>query len=494
MVCRRELGETTAKQEEARTRKAWLAAFVGASLIACWLAWPSSERPEKKQLAVVLQTNVAMPGSELGPDGKPPTAAPANAPPSPPANAPLQPLEADPKGNPMPYAALGVDNGTKDILRAAELGNGTAVRRLIRDEGVSIDFARPSAPDKTPLVAMIAALHPDLALWTIREGADLERGKPLAAAARYGLSDVVAAMLERGVKPDSQLDESTKATPLLWAASRADTATMKLLIERGADVNAKSARGITPIDYAAHARDGDPAHAVQLLLDHGATASLRALETYNVEVVRYLLLQGVNPDQRYDTQETVLVSATAQACGYHDNSSRARRKMELLLELGADPQPALTWLQKHGQGSECRRSRELVEAAARKPRPAAHEVKDENGNTQLHFAAGTCEVGLVRALIKKGLDVNAMSQGPGDLAHGYPTTSTPLHVAAGMCCPDVAALLVMKGANVNAKDGDNRTPGEVACTKRALGEGMPFDRDKDSAAMRTLFGGAVREL
>lgn len=40
-------------------------------------------------------------------------------------------------------------------------------------------------------------------------------------------------------------------TPIMWASRQNDTSILKLLIERGADVNAKDDKGFTALHFAA---------------------------------------------------------------------------------------------------------------------------------------------------------------------------------------------------------------------------------------------------
>jgi ankyrin repeat protein len=59
------------------------------------------------------------------------------------------------------------------------------------------------------------------------------------------------------------------------AAARGDLAAAKLLLERGADVNAIDHRGYTPLIFAAH-YDGDAVELVRLLLSRGADIDAKA--------------------------------------------------------------------------------------------------------------------------------------------------------------------------------------------------------------------------
>ena len=104
----------------------------------------------------------------------------------------------------------------------------------------------------------------------------------------------------------SLLDSKTSATaaddrgitPLMYAAELGSLDAMRLLIDRGADVNAQNAFGSTALMWSA----SDPAK-VRLLLDHGAQVNttarsgrsaliIAAFTNPSAEVVRLLLAKG----------------------------------------------------------------------------------------------------------------------------------------------------------------------------------------------------------
>src|ERR1035441_9784815 len=122
----------------------------------------------------------------------------------------------------------------------------------------------------------------------------------LMHAAALGSPEAVKLLLDNGADPNAKND--LEATALILGAGNAEKA--RLLVEKGADVNAHSKLGRTPLMIAASC-DGC-AGTVKLLLDQGAdpkaadkqgkTALHEAAEADNSESVRLLLAKGAGAD------------------------------------------------------------------------------------------------------------------------------------------------------------------------------------------------------
>ena len=96
---------------------------------------------------------------------------------------------------------------------------------------------------------------------------------PLHYAASLDNTEAVYRLLEAGVKPDI-LATGSLTTPLHWAADKGAEDSLRLLIGKGADVNAKAKNGFTPLHFAAKA--ADPGLS-KYLIDAGA--SINALDS-----------------------------------------------------------------------------------------------------------------------------------------------------------------------------------------------------------------------
>jgi ankyrin repeat protein len=262
-----------------------------------------------------------------------------------------------------------------------------------------------------------------------------EKANNLFAAIRAGKREAVSAMLEDAAL--AGVVDGRGSTPLMHAALLADAQMVRLLVERGADVNAANSQGLTALMLAA----GD-ADKVRLLLAKGAKADARSLvgrtplliaATYanNIDVVRQLVQGGASITSQDVLRETVLTSASKRGDA---------QLVQMLIEAGADVyaggRPPLAWAAEEGNAATiaC-----LLEHGAGKNR--------DNLNAALVVATMRGPVDPVRVLLEHGADPNACCpMGPfGRL--------TPLMGAAysASSSPEVINLLLEKGADAKAK-------------------------------------------
>ena len=327
-------------------------------------------------------------------------------------------------------------------------------------------------------------------------------GTPLMIAARQGNVAAVRSLLAHGA--DANATEGAQGqTALMWAVARRHPEVVRVLLDAGADLHArtKSSRrhvllccqkslgktegtmwveqgGFTPLLFAA--RHGDAASAARLLaagapIDGtaavGTTPLIVAAEHGFHEVAALLLEKGADPD-----------AAGAGQAALHWAALRGDRELvETLLAHGADPDVRLA------RGSLLKRDRRafafdkfLVRAtpfvlAARRSDTevmrllaaggADTSLPLQDGRTAAMVAAGGRTAGLLRLRLAEGqiletvgsalalgVDVNAASLS-GD---------TALHVAADSRFDSVIRLLAEHGALVNARNRMGQTPLAVA--------------------------------
>ena len=207
-------------------------------------------------------------------------------------------------------------------------------------------------------------------------------GVPLVMyAAAFGSPEALRMLIDAGA--DVNAKNSFDATALMWAAG--DPVKARMLIEHGANVNAVSKQGRTPLIIAAsHHGAGD---TVRLLLERGADARAK------------------------DGMDT---TALQQAAGAGDMET-----VRMLLDKGAD-----------------------VNAA------------DKGGNTALAGAVSSDRIELVKLLLAKGADVNCANSFAGKVKFGPIALVhlTPLMFAVPHGSPQMVKTLLDAGAKVNEID------------------------------------------
>lgn len=240
------------------------------------------------------------------------------------------------------------------------------------------------------------------------------------------------------------------------------------LLAHGADPNATDGRETTALGLAA-GFDSPPFPLVRLLLDRGADVNGRDLKggstvlisaiterPTNVAIVEYLLDRGARADYENLAGETALSTAVREG---------AAETVDLLLRKGANVNPAgrsvhFSFPNASGPGFTASGNTPAFEAVLNwNPKIfqllTDHGVdlrtRDAEGFTLLHYAVWAGNAEAVRQLTAKGLDVDAISKS------GY----TPLQLAiandAGMPDPAIVSELLRAGASRSLKNPQGKT-------------------------------------
>lgn len=161
------------------------------------------------------------------------------------------------------------DTGSAPIHLAVDK-NKEEVLDLLLEKNADVNTGGRSGntQNQTALYAAVIKGRADLAQKLLDKGADpnisdSDGGLPLSEAAIRGDAELVGLMLDKGAKIDAQ--EPNKRTALIYAASSSAlssqkrTATIRLLLERGADKAVRDEAGKTALDWAKQNKNRDAA-------------------------------------------------------------------------------------------------------------------------------------------------------------------------------------------------------------------------------------------
>ena len=159
------------------------------------------------------------------------------------------------------------EKGTSAFV-AAIYNKQKEVADLLAERGAMIDVFAAAMSGRTGKLQEITNANRS---WVKAISAD--GWTPLHLAAYFGHPDAAKALLNKGADVNARSTNAMRNTPLHAAVAGRNLAIVKLLLDFGADVNATQSGGWTPLHAAAQ---GGLAEIAALLVKAGADRSLRA--------------------------------------------------------------------------------------------------------------------------------------------------------------------------------------------------------------------------
>ncbi len=316
---------------------------------------------------------------------------------------------------------------TEEVVTADQLAQST--------------FLGPAPEDPSPITTP-PAVEDD------REALEAEaEALGIILAARYGHENIVRLLLDRGVDVDQQ--DELGNTPLIAVAGEGHTSILRLLLERGANVHLSTNDGTTALMNAA--ANGRLEH-VRLLLQAGArldrrnqageTALIQAIKFGRPQVVDFLLAQGADPNLYSQEEVQALDRMTplmyaAEYGGVVDGSTAITRA---LLEYGAEP-------------NITRRNGDTALAIAKRKgyRQIATLLRSRGGRDESLYAALSAEEAMLKAIRLGDVEkVRLLLETATDPNYRDPITGvTPLLTAAYYGNLEATQLLIRHGADID---------------------------------------------
>jgi ankyrin repeat protein len=247
--------------------------------------------------------------------------------------------------------------------------------------------------------------------------------EPWAETMLFGTAADVKALLDGGL--DSNAATASGGTTALMMAAP-DVEKMTLLLDRGANVNARAKSRFSALMVAAQYQDGDP--AINLLLDRGAQVAPPA-----------------DGAPIFNANPFFLASYAGNTASLKRLLSAGSKLDDAMLVIGTSRATPMLGAFKFGDIDTARALLDLG---------APVDFADGNGITMLSRAVLNNEVEMARMLIARGANVNSVDK----------MGMTPLLWAAAMDFGDTAMsqLLVTSGARRDARNKDGLSPVELA--------------------------------
>ena len=319
--------------------------------------------------------------------------------------------------------------------------------------------------------------------WDVRKSANA-----LHVAAWFGLTLVIKNLIHQRIDVDSK-DPKYGQTPLMYACRRGQTASVRFLLQHGANVNMYSRRGSCPIHEAVNARNLD---VLQILLEddkidvnaphlmkYGMTALAIAAHEGYLEIVIALLQHDTIEINIEDLKGTTALSHAIAVAGIKVAECILDRQERGVILDAKDwkGSTALSLAAEKGMDDL------VVKLLSKGADPSVKD--DQGGGTAILRAIDGDHLSTVRIMLEHGVDIDCLDDEDRGLLHGAATGGrdeivqllldkgldpdcidkrgkTPLHDASRGGYLTTVRTLLDSGAKSWLKDNTGRTPWTVA--------------------------------
>ena len=377
-------------------------------------------------------------------------------------------------------------NGWTDLHWAAALDLPELARELV-EQGMDVDVRLDESgePFSEESKRMLRELGLNFDTWT--SAGDT----PLAVASNQNSYAVAKLLVEHGADVNAKSSGDSGVSPLLEAAASESLAVAKLLVEHGADVNPKRTPAGSPLHQAAYSND---LPMVEFLVEKGADLNA-GVDEINSTPLHWAV--WTHPAQRFQSDrnwaQALAVVKYLIGQGADVNAFSESAGTPLNRAMCSDGLPVVKYF--IGQGAQVWFGDDegwtalhlaadcdaLSVAEYLVGQGADVNARNDEGMTPLHSTAswGVDSLSVAEYLVGQGADVNARND----------EGMTPLHVAAEFTSPTVVKYLVGQGADIKARNGDGKTPLDVAIERQQTGDyGFILGEDPQLAVERAKEG------
>lgn len=283
----------------------------------------------------------------------------------------------------------------------------------------------------------------------IRKGADVnavnaEGETPLHLTKNASMTKL---LLQHGAKPDVMSTGLCKEQPIHVFSRNGDVESIKLLLERGVEIEAPAPDNecVTPLDTAAY---WERTNAVKFLLDRGAKPTERTMknarrfDTNPIEILQILHNHG----------------GRVSADNIFQASAKDRKNLLPMLDQQAKNDIIAQSAEKiadAAQQNDLDLIRDLVSVGAKQDQPW-------NGLLPIHYAVGYGEESMIEYFLSSGQPIDAKGTLRDD--NSTPpivlTDVQPIHLS--IFRPAIIPFLIRKGAKIDAQTGEGWQPIHIA--------------------------------